>query len=290
MENSVHEINISRLTERINREDDEIFKGYRFEIVLFMQQTGNILFADQIYARDKESAGLTGITPEDYIASNSHRFFRFGSWPRTEDAEEWEDAYIDMSIDLVIKPNTPCYANLFPYQLAYTDILAVDQFLDYTYETYYKGRFPEFSRFVLLQLRKNMGEIIPPEIIETAKEWVAGKEKILTTEHKEAGETKAREKFKREPGDNLTKLKQEQTALFFYYLQSKGVILRNDLLNNTEMGQALSLMTGYSADALRQDFSKKELSRIASKKNLNDLINILVGLNLLITKDLKDKK
>ncbi|MGQ0828782.1 MAG: hypothetical protein ACT4ON_10345, partial [Bacteroidota bacterium] len=103
-------------------------------------------------------------------------------------------------------------------------------------------------------------------------------------------ENKRKGKLKRESGDNLTKLNQEQTALLYQYLQTGRFILKDEYLNNKLAGEAFSILTGYSPDALRQNFSKAELERIATKKNLTDLFNAITNLRILIDKDLKDKK
>lgn len=102
------------------------------------------------------------------------------------------------------------------------------------------------------------------------------------------GKTKG--KTKRERDDNVTKLNQEQTALLIYYLQSAKIILRDEYLNNKEAGQAFSILTGYSADSLRQNLNKSELQRISSKKNIDAVANALTTIQLLIDRELKSKK
>jgi hypothetical protein len=96
--------------------------------------------------------------------------------------------------------------------------------------------------------------------------------------------------IKREPGDNLTRLNQEQTALLLHYLQNSRIVLKDEYLNNTQAGEALSMLTGYSANAMRQNLNKEEIKRLATKKNLTDLKNALISLNILVDNDLKGKK
>ena len=102
------------------------------------------------------------------------------------------------------------------------------------------------------------------------------------------GKTKG--KSRRERDDNVTKLNLEQTALLIHFLQSGKIILRDEYLNNKEAGQAFSILTGYSADSLRQNLSQRELKRISTKKNIDVIANALTSLQLLIDKEIRSKK
>jgi len=101
---------------------------------------------------------------------------------------------------------------------------------------------------------------------------------------------KTKNKARRERDDNITKLNQEQTALLIHYLQTGKIILRDEDLNNKEAGYAFSILTGYSADSLRQNLSKAELQRISTKKNIDKVANALTSIQLLMERELKAKK
>lgn len=116
-------------------------------------------------------------------------------------------------------------------------------------------------------------------------------EAALKGKEEEKTETiRSKGKIKREREDNLTRLNQEQTTLLVHFLQAGKIILRDEYLNNKEAGQAFSVLTGYSADSIRQNLSETELKRISNKKNLDSLSNALTSLQLLIDKERKEKK
>jgi hypothetical protein len=105
-----------------------------------------------------------------------------------------------------------------------------------------------------------------------------------------SGTIKTKGKHKRELGDRLTKLNQEQTALLIYCLQKGKLILKDEDLNNKEAGQAFSILTGFSADTLRQNLGKTELKRITTKKNIDAVHAVLTSLTILIDKEIKPDK
>jgi hypothetical protein len=105
-----------------------------------------------------------------------------------------------------------------------------------------------------------------------------------------SGAVKTKGKHKRELGDRLTKLNQEQTALLIYALQKGRIILKDEDLNNKEAGQAFSILTGFSADTLRQNLGKTELKRIITKKNMDAVHAALTNLTILIDKEIKPDK
>lgn len=108
------------------------------------------------------------------------------------------------------------------------------------------------------------------------------------------GETSAKTKTKgipkRQAGDNLTRLNQEQSVLLFHYLRKWDLILKDEYLNNTQAGEAVSILTGYSANALRQNFSKNELERIGNKENLLVVEKAVTNLMRLIKGDVDRSK
>ncbi|MBI4930509.1 MAG: hypothetical protein HY841_07090 [Bacteroidetes bacterium] len=110
---------------------------------------------------------------------------------------------------------------------------------------------------------------------EGSKEEISGTEKIKT-----------KGKIKRERDDKATRLNQEQTALLIYCLRKTQVILKDEYLNNKETGQAFSILTGYSADTIRQNLNKSELARIATQKNITALLQTLTDIQKLIDKEI----
>lgn len=95
---------------------------------------------------------------------------------------------------------------------------------------------------------------------------------------------------RREPDDNFTLLNQEQTALLITYLQEAKIIFKGSYLTNKQAGEAFSVLTGYSADTLRQTLSKTELERVRNKKNLTVVHSAFTRAIAVIENELRDMK
>jgi hypothetical protein len=93
------------------------------------------------------------------------------------------------------------------------------------------------------------------------------------------GKDKTNNKFKRERGDNATKLTEEQTALLAYLLSRTKITLKlgkeYGSIENKTAGEAFSMLTGFNPDNLRQSLGKEKLKQVASKKNLDAVSNAL---------------
>lgn len=91
----------------------------------------------------------------------------------------------------------------------------------------------------------------------------------------------------RRAGDNLTRLTQEQTALLAHYLKEGRLFLSKDYLTDKAAGYAFFLLTGYSLESLRIKMNPKEIARISTHENLNELHAALTRIIILINKDIK---
>src|ERR1019366_6593488 len=138
--------------------------------------------------------------------------------------------------------------------------------LNYSFENYNSDNKTDFIRFLKLTLRKHGNRLLLPEQMETINEWIAEKEKEVALSGTVEPKTKVR--IKRERDDKVTLLNQEQTALLIHCLRKTKVILIDEFLNNKEAGVAFSILTGYSADTLRQNLNKSETANIATFKNV----------------------
>lgn len=102
------------------------------------------------------------------------------------------------------------------------------------------------------------------------------------------GDLNTKGRIQRTPGDNLTKLSQEQTALLVDYLKRGSIVLKGDYLNDKTAGLALALLTGFSPESLRQKISPAKRKEVLTKKNLEALHDILTNITILIKRDLKE--
>jgi hypothetical protein len=92
----------------------------------------------------------------------------------------------------------------------------------------------------------------------------------------------------RSPGDNLTRLTMEQTALLIDYLKRSRLVFNGEYLPDKTAGTAFHLLTGYSVHTLRQSLSAKGIDAIKTKSNLKELHNLITHLTILIKNDIKD--
>ncbi len=294
MKDRNYSINLNHLTlgERFSFTDS--FPEYRKAVLALLNMKNDFLFEDDLlkeYENDSvfQSHVRNGKQGMDALnASLPDKFVSAGSRPKIKGVQKFTPAWFDLWRDYVITPEDYLYDLFFTYKLRQTDLLEMDGLLNYFLKKYYGDNNADFIRFLNLTLRKHGKKLLQPEQTETINEWIAGKEKEPALSG--TTETKIKGKVKRERDDNVTKLNQEQTALLIYCLQAGKIILKDENLNNKEAGQAFALLTGYSADSLRQNLSKAELERISTKKNFDAISNVLTSLQLLISREIKNKK
>ncbi len=289
-----YHINLNHLTagERFGYPDT--FTEYSKAVVSMLSIKNHFLFEDDLMEEYKDddavqshiNNGEKGMVA--VAAAFPDRFIYAGKRPKKKGAKEFTPAFFDLWMDYEITVDHFHYDLFFTYQLRQTDLLKIDDLLNSFLENYSGDNKTDFIRFLKLTLRKHSKKLLQPEQTETINEWIAEKEKEASLSG--MPEMKIKGKIKREREDNVTKLNQEQTALLIHFLQAGKIILKDEYLNNKEAGQAFSILTGYSADSLRQNLSKMELQRISTKKNVDIIANILTHLQLLIDKAGKDKK
>lgn len=294
MKEREYRINLNHLTASERFRYPDRFKEYSEAVVYMLKIKDNFLFEEELieeYKTDSEIQHLMkdGMSCIDaIIVTYPDRFVNAGKRRKKKEEEVFSQAWFDLWMDYEITIKGFLYDLFFTYWLRHTDLLQLDSLLNYSLEKDYTGDKSEFIRFLKLTLRKHSKKLLQPEQTETINEWIVEKEKEASLSG--TLEMKIKGKIKREREDSVTKLNQEQTALLIHFLQAGKIILKDEYLNNKEAGQAFSILTGYSADSLRQNLSKTELQRISTKKNVDMIANILTHLLLLIDKTEKDKK
>jgi hypothetical protein len=188
--------------------------------------------------------------------------------------------WLDLWSDYSITQQEELYDLFFTYKLRQTDLLELDNILNYFFENYKSHNKTDFIRFLKLTLRKHGKRLLQPEQTETINEWMIEQEQERTLSG--TPDIKTKGKPKRERDDKITCLNQEQTALLIYCLRETKIIFPDEFLNNKEAGHAFSILTGYSADTIRQNLNKSEVARLATIKNidavtkaLNDLLKFI---------------
>ncbi|MHB8260345.1 MAG: hypothetical protein ACYDCN_05695 [Bacteroidia bacterium] len=129
------------------------------------------------------------------------------------------------------------------------------------------------------------------ETIQTIHEWIEAKEKqqsaLKGTSEKQVG--KEKNKVTRAAEDKKTCLSLEQTVLLIHYLQQERVFLNDEYLNDTEMGTAFEILTGYSPNTIRINLGDSHLQKNKTKINLTKVDKILSRLQIAVGNDLKGK-
>jgi hypothetical protein len=291
MEESRYQINLNRLTcfEQLSYPDT--FAAYRKAVIFLLQIKNMYIFEDELieeYGDDdvllsQTADGKPGI--EAILAAFPDTLVSVGSRRKVTGEEPFMRAFLDLGEDYDIIPQDLLYDLFFTYKLRQTDIMELDNALDYFLENYHTGSTADFIRFIKLTLRKHGKKLLQPEHIETIEEWMAETEKGVPL----SGTTEARTKGKpkRQRDDKITLLNQEQTALLIYCLRETKVIFPDEFLNNKEAGQAFSILTGYSADTIRQNLNKSELSKVATLKNVEVVEKALREVLSYIERDIK---
>jgi hypothetical protein len=268
----------------INISNPEKLDEYNQAAALYLNKKGKHLFEEDLLKDYRE-----GMTLERLFNQESDRFVP--AMNHKKDGK-FQKTWYDIAAYEEIRREDQFFDYFFACKLRHVGLLGIDSFLSYHVDYSFNSNKKEYFRFLNLVLRQHQERLLAPNIVETVKEWIKLNE--TDSDGKELSgtgkDTKIKGKVKRERDDNVTKLNQEQTALLIYCLQAGKIILKDENLNNKEAGQAFALLTGYSADSLRQNLNKAELERISTKKNFDAISNILTSLQLLISREIKNKK
>jgi hypothetical protein len=178
-----------------------------------------------------------------------------------------------------IEPEDHFFDYFFACKLRQIDLLQVDDFLNYHLEKMFGSDTDKFVRFLLIVLRKHK-ELLKQDILDTVSEWTTSLPKATPSV---AEQTSIKGRMKRTADDGITFLNLEQTALLVHFMQEARIFLKDEYLNNKQAGQAMSMLTGYSADTLRLEIGSPKKNR----KNLTDLYNALIKLSHLIERQIK---
>ena len=258
-----------------NPEGSDAYKQMAF---LFLNRKGKHLFEEDILKSYRE-----GMTLEKLFKQEPDRFVQGAN--QKKDGKNQKTWY-DLTAMERIEHKDDLFDYFFTCKLRHIGLLEIDSFLAFHLDHTFNNNGQDYFRFIKITLRQYQDKMISPNIAETVKEWIADKETTLSGTHN----AKIKGKIKRSRDDSVTKLNQEQTALLIHYLRAGKIILKDEYLKPKEAGQAFSILTGYSADSLRQNLSEAEIKRISIKKNIDAVANALTSIQLLIPKEIKDKK
>lgn len=265
----------------VNSQDPKKFEEYKQMAHIFLNHKGKFLFEEDILKSYRE-----GMTLEKLFAQEPDRFVQGANHMKDEKNQK---TWYDLTAMEKIERKDDFFDYFFTCKLRHIGLLEIDSFLAFHLDHSFGNNKQDYFRFLNITLRQYQDKILSPNIAETVKEWIKLNEAV--SEKDLAGaEIKTKGKIKRGRDDNATKLNQEQTALLISFLRTGKIILKDEYLYNNEAGHAFSILTGFSEDSLRQNLSEAALKRISTKKNLAIVSNAIISLQLLIEKELKEKK
>lgn len=187
--------------------------------------------------------------------------------------------WLDIWDNVLISPQDPFFDVFFAYHLRQLDIMKTDQYLKSCIDDGIT------MRFIWLLLLKH-AKLFTPVQVQVISSWIEENKNNQTCHQSDVQHIKGRPK--RQQGDRLTALSQEQTALLISYLQKGNVTFKGDYLTNTQAAQAFELLTGYSSEKLRKVLTREELTRISDKRNLTAMHETLTKLAILVNQDIKN--
>lgn len=200
------------------------------------------------------------------------------------------EKFYNLAQDYCVRKVDPYYDHFFALKLYQLDLLEVDLFLSYHLVQYYSNDHNQFTHFLRLCLRKHGSQRQTTALVETVKDWMELKQQQVQQAHSPIDSPLVVRKgvLKREPDDHRTFLNQQQTVLFFSYLQGKRLFLQDEYLTAKQIGQALEMLTGYSANTLRITYGKANASK--SKENLEKIRALLAELQHTVREELQGLK
>jgi hypothetical protein len=259
------------------------FGEYTQMAFLFLNHKGKRLFEKDLLDLYRE-----GMTIERLLSQEEGRFIQ-GSNVKVDG--KMQKTWYDIASTDEVGRGDSFFDYFFSCRMRHISLQDIDAFLDFHLKYSFGDDKKTYFRFLNIIMRQYEERILSPRIMDTVREWM--KMNDLETGSEElsgkANGIRTKNKAKRDRNDDLTKLNQEQTALLIHFLQAGKIILKDENLNNKEAGQAFSLLTGFSADSLRQNLSKEEIVRISNKKNFDAVSNALTSLQLMISRELKEK-
>ena len=276
------ELNLNRITlwEHLVRKDT--FNEFKDFVVMLLQSKDMYFFEDEIL----ETHNSNDI---EQVLQQYPFILRTGARRKNEDGS-FSHKFLNIGIEYFVQPKDFVYDYFFSYKLRQTNLLEMDNFLEYHLLNYYDNNLQEFSRFLRICTRKHETKLLRPEIIQTLHEWIEIKEKKQqqALQGIETEQSKSKKgKVKRQAEDKLTCLSQEQTVLLMSFLQQERVFLKDEYLNKKDAGIAFEILAGYSQHTIRQNLSNAK--DYQNKENLKEIDNFLTRLKIAIGNTLKEK-
>src|ERR1035437_3001993 len=251
------------------------FEEYKNHVADMLQYSSRFVFEDDLMEGLKNDEAVKSVQRDEpltmrHIQTAIPDSFVNKGESRKKNKEDKEPTPIWYNVWDVyyINPDDGLYYDLFfVYKIRGLDLLELDDFLNYQLEIWYENNLKKFTRFLQLIARKHGKKLLSQEHIQTINEWIADKGKHPLPEGKEKSQAKPKIIFKRNRNEKSTRLNQEQTALLIYCLRETRIILGNEYLDEKYVGQAFSMLTGFSENTLSRKIVTSAVMKFADIKN-----------------------
>jgi hypothetical protein len=276
-ENEDFELNLNHLTVA-EHSMEENFDEYKGRVALWMVHKELHLFAEDILIKYPE-----GVTLEEIFNENPDQYV---PGMGKEKNGRGEQVWYDILERYIIEPSDIFFDYFFICKMRHVDLLDIDNYLAYQLEKSFDNDLAKFHRFILLIVRKHK-KLLTQEQSETVNEWV----NTTKSEQATVGEQRLKtflSNTKRTIDDKKTVLNLQQTVLLVRLLQEGRMLLDDTHFNKTQAGQALNILSGYSADSLRMELGNTKTK--ADKKDLEKLHASITKLLSLINRKIEGKQ
>lgn len=262
----------------VNAAAPKKFEEYKQMAFMFLNHKGKHLFEEDILKNYRE-----GMTLEKLFDQQTERFVQGANQKK---AEKNQKTWYDLEAYEEIERKDDFFDYFFACKISHVGLLEIDSFLAFHLDYNFNNNTKEYFRFLNIIIRQYQEKIFNSDVVETAKEWIKLNEASSDLSGTEIA-TKTKGKVKRQRDDKVTQLNQEQTALLIYCLRKTKIILKDEDLNNKEAGQAFSILTGYSAETIRQNLNLSEQMRIATPKNIEIVSRAIKDIQKFIENEIK---
>jgi len=157
----------------------QTYKEYKKEVAFLLAAAGKYYTEKQIRSRYHEP---DKISMEKILKDQAAQFEKY----MLVDDEKGNRvmAWFDIWDNYVITKKDKLHDLFFTYKLRQTDLLNLDDFLDYQLANHFNNDFEEFERFLHIVLRKYKKKLLVAEHIKTIKEWIELRKKTSLSKEK----------------------------------------------------------------------------------------------------------
>lgn len=216
------------------------------------------------------------MTLQTIFAQEPGRFIEGG---KKERGGVLQDTWYDVWANSEIKREDTYFNFFFTRRLRQLDISELPDFLTFYLLYAFKGNRDEYVKFLNLSIREYAEKVpLTQEIIDTVQDWIMESGSInpaAADDPADSLDEKVKGRLVREPGDRLTSLTLNQTALLIQLLQQNNVILKGEYLTYSHAGKAFGILTGYSANSLRQQLGAKGEVEGVKFEDYKEILTIL---------------